>query len=280
VSENRQNLDFDIVPALAGMKAFFDVQEVANRTLEGGWELLFRNRLLRILHGLQLERCLTTRIDRECVVVPSKRDQDGKPGAKSRIADIAYLATSSSSVADHMNPQAVVEIKHNFATQSQAMKSILKDVEKWSEWKRSNGGRQCEFHFVQLITDVKRLTVSAADDAEKKGFGSGSPPPFSEDVCKDFFKYSIQPDERRRKARIEDIAKRLREAQDFVDNGVQLHAEEFSVNSSRYFDHPIDYRASIHVFVLSQRAGAVSNIDLQRLSQPISQKGLIHFAKA
>lgn len=280
MSNKRPSLDFDVVPALSSMQSFFDVQEVANRTLEGGWELLFRNRLLRVLQGRQFEKCLTTQIDRECVVVPSKRKMDGAPGDKSRIADIAYLAGPSKAEADRRNPLAVVEIKHNFATQSQAFTSILKDVEKWSDWKRSNGGRQCEFHFIQLITDVNRLTLSAADHALKDSLGSGSSPPFSEDVCKDFFKYSIQPDEKRRKARIDDISNRLKEVQEFVDNGVQLHVEEFSANSSRYFEHLIDYRASIHVFVVSQRANAHSAIDRQGLPKPEAQKGLIHYAKA
>lgn len=279
MTERRPNLNFDVVPSLPGMEAFFGIGEVANRTLEGGWELLFRNRLLRLLHERASGQFPAVRIDRECVVVPGKRKKDGAPGEKSRIADIAFLPNAPVGRGDCPNPLAVVEIKHNFATQSEALRSVFKDVEKWSDWKRSGAGRKCELHFIQMITDVKRLASPVGDEVEKGGLNRAPTPKFSQDVCKDFFKYSIQPDEKRREERISAIRKRLEEVQDLVDKDIELYARNYSVSSSRYFDDPIDYRADIHVFLVSQRASVCLAPDRPTFSKPKDQKGLIHFAK-
>lgn len=251
MKKGRSNLKFDVVPSITGMEAFFSIEEVANRTLEGGWELLFRNRLLRLLREHASGLYPAVHIGRECVIVSTEKD--GSPGKKSR-ADIAFLSDAPAGGGECLNPLAVVEIKHNFATQSEALTSVLKDVEKWCDWKRSGGERKCEFHFIQLITDVKRLARPVAGEVEKDGASKAVLSKFDDDVCKELFKYSIQRDDKMREERISAIRKRLEEVQDFVDKDIELYEKNYSVSSSRYFDDPIDYCAEVHVFVVSQRA--------------------------
>lgn len=247
---------FDVLRALAKMKGFFDLEETANRTLEGGWELLFRNRLLRLLREQVSKDVPPILVNKEWAVVPRKRnpkrvsEEKSKANDGAKIADIAFLKSTGKE--DCQSPLAVIEIKHNFATQPQALTSVIKDVDKWSDWKRLEAGWKCEFYFIQIITDVKRLMRPSG---KRVGWGGASRADFSEDLCKDLLKYGIQPDEEKRKARIDGIRNNLMKVQGRVDSGVVVREKTFSVSSSRYFDDPIDYEADIHVFLVSQRSG-------------------------
>lgn len=268
----RQDFRFDPLPAIEGMEDFFRVTELVNRTIEGGWELLFRNRLLRNLRAGQSSDCVES-YGREVVVFPGTPKNGDGSAVAGKIADIAAFAS------DRLNPSAIIEIKHNFATQSQVFTSLLEDVRKWSDWKKSAPGRQCEFHFIQIVTDVTRLRERSSQRGDSIERQSAENSEFSVEVCKDIFKYGIQPKESEREGRRDQIIKRLSEIQKRVDGDISAAVREFKVSSDRYFDQDVDYRAEVRVFVVSQRAGVYVNDIDREFPKPEGQGSLLRQEK-
>lgn len=272
LANDRSSFKFDPLPAIRTMEDFFNLPELANRTIEGGWELLFRNRLLQRLRARPSGDSADS-YGREVAVVPGKRKKGNQPSVAGKIADIAAFGQ------DRLNPSAIIEIKHNFATQSEAFGSLLSDVEKWAEWKRLVGVGQCEFHFIQIIVDVTRLKGESLEIVESVGNQEAGSDEFSISVCRDIFKYGIQADDSRRKERRAEIKARLDQIQKRVDASVTVGLQHFEVKSNRYFDQEIHYCAEVHVFVVSQHADVCTEGGKLEFPRQKRQGPLLHQEK-
>lgn len=269
-------LQFDPFPALEAetFKRLFALEEMANRTIEGGWELLFRNLLIRELQGGKYFSLAGLELDRETTVVPRQGDgkrkegkvgqedkaqKEGKAEDKEKICDIAVLGADGNA----QMPRAIFELKHNFATQSEVFRELRGAIQKWRGW---GADKHCEFHFIQIVTDIHQLAGKQCGNdydgccvfPEKNRMYEGERcKKFCSSVCAEVFKYGIQPDQGMRKGRMEAICAHFNFLQKCADPGLGESArlKSFSVASEKYFLRDISYSADVHVFLVSQRAG-------------------------
>jgi len=249
------SLQFDPFPAIKKLSRLFKLPELANRTIEGGWELVFRNQLLRELQKLLMVKRGNYLFDREALVVRGK------------VADIAILnASDDAKSPDRNHPQAIFEIKHNFATQREVFIELKGAMDKWKRWRKD---KSCEFHYIQIVTDIRRLAgaecksccIYPSNNKERKGRTCNG---FCSSVCAEVFKYKIQPDKGMREDRMEEINEHFKLLQKCADPNLQrcrgldfklgLRVKTFPVASEKYFLRDICYKADVHVFLVSQRA--------------------------
>lgn len=229
------------------------------RVIEGGWELLFRDRLLRRLRAEESE----LRFERETIVLPGRRKDAQHEKIEAKKADIAVFAIrQASQVFDRRNPDGIVEIKHNFATQPQVFTGLETDIEKWRGWKQGEpeqGGpkRVCELQFIQIITDIKRLRYRSEPVHGRSASGAGDD--FSDSLCKDIFKYAIQRDEKKRSARMTAVTEYFKGLQKGLDESQNFWSTKFSVEGHDYFGQAIEFLAEVHIFVLCQGASVSSS---------------------
>ena len=231
------------------------------RVIEGGWELLFRDRLLRQLRAEK--RGL--RFERETIVLPGRRKTAQQEKVEAKKADIAVFAIRQApKIFDPRNPDGIVEIKHNFATQPQVFTGLEKDIEKWREWKQGEPKRDCELQFIQIITDIKRLKDGSGSVHGRSA--SGAEDDFSDSLCKDIFKYATQRDEKKRSARMKKITEYFKGLQKDLDESQNVWTTSFGVEGSDYFGQAIDFVAEVHIFVLCQGASVSSDRKFGKVS--------------
>lgn len=294
-------LEFDPFPALEAeaLNRFFALDELANRTIEGGWELLFRNLLIRELGDGKCFSLKGLELDRETTVVPMQGDGKRKED-KAKICDIAVLKVDGE-IPIHERPLAIFEIKHNFATQPEVFAELKSAMDKWSSWR---DGKGCEFHYIQIVTDIRRLIGRECEGCciNPDGGGRGDPASrsdFCHAVCSEVFKYRIQPSDGKREKRMDEICEHLDFLQSCVDpelhsslikshedgrSNLGIRFKKFSVASGKYFLRNLRYAADVYVFVVSQKVGASQVADgtfLERkgLLKRESQAPLLDFSK-
>jgi len=273
------SLQFDPFPAIEKLRPLFELPELANRTIEGGWELVFRNQLLRELQKLSAVKSSDHLFDREALVVPGK------------VADIAIFKADDGAKSPNRNPpHAIFEIKHNFATQCEVFTELKGAMEKWKDWKDWRKEESCEFHYIQIVTDIRRLAgakckgccIYPSKDKGRKGETCDG---FCSSICAEVFKYRIQPDEKARTLRMRKIRDHLEGLQSCLKSGftLELREEIFSVQSKKYLLREIDYDAKVHVFLVSQRKVSeqpVNDLPFENKSSSAqSQTPLLNFSK-
>lgn len=247
----------DVVRAIESLAArgWFGLEDVANRSMEGGWELLFRKFLLeefREVFSSTLKRN-ELHLEKEVKVVPG--DKPSK--TPSKVADLALLGRGCG----QDSPLLIVEIKHNFDNQSGALRSLEFDVGKWSLWDgaHASDGRRCAFQYVQILTSVTHLKSPACrmDGCLSADRGLGRMQACNE-FCAELtlrhLKYRPQIEAPKREARIREIQARLEALQKTVDEDLKLVSLVYPTKSTCYFGEPIHYQANIHLFVVTQRA--------------------------